>query len=1175
MADLERAVDKVKRRKRTKTGDKENHEEETMPLSPPRSKERTKGSIENLLKQATEGNIETTETTKKKKKKPKPSLQKPDDDDDTALIKNKTEKTPKKRLEKSKLDGSENPAFEGESSKPVKSAKKKKPKKEEQEETKTEDEDVSKETAKGKRIPRRKKSPQRSSSKEVLEKEDEEEEKPVAKVRKKKKKQATGGSQDEAEKEDEVQDETIEADKKGKKPRRKKKDKAKEDETAETVEDDVPEEEKPPPIPDEGKVLGVNIHRTDKLKTDLSVSHPLVRVHVVNSETGTYLPKQSSGRPVTSYYETQNDHVNFVLPMMSQPYDFKKHQSTIPVWEELILFNENYNYFLNEESNVILFFELLDFLTMNQAKERYDYVGQDGGWHHIAWGFLKLVGKNGKLNCDRKVRLQLYEVPRRFRPSKTQVEVFQWWFYGPKFHYPSTMYVTVKGLIPPDTVQPAIRSMFATQKEAGTVSYKELKKTLTGRRKDGRDEDKQRTISSWGRLPGQMCKIPNSLSLSLPAGRKGCFIIRFSHDGRFLACGCHDKQDYPILVYEIPSGKLHGQFEGHYGIIYDLCWSRKDKFLLSSSGDGTSRVWTIGNYKGNADKVLPHPAFVYTAKYHPRVRTVIVTGGYDCVIRIWDVKSDGNHGQLVQELDEHLGYISTLCFDEDGQKLYSGDSTGRISVWNVYVTEQPTRKGFLKNWSKFKDIEENELKGSVINNLQVYNGDRRLLIHTRDNVIRTMDLRVYAVMQRYMGALNFREQIRSCVTPCGSFVISGSEDDCAYVWNTETGDQVAIFSELKYKHTVSDSDFHPHDHMVAFCSFGDNHPVLVYTFDPKVARMEAGLEVTSLDGRPGSPSMKPVTIREDPLANNWMKTDALSDDFATTQTVRFGKAVKKLNTVLNVVSAFQEGVTPRAVSPDHGMYPTIEPTMMTWGSTFDYTRSASPQPGMFSPHAPTNLNTSIQQQQFSSQYEYFKHSSGWRPGVQQAGRSSSPYLGQQPSITLDASQGRPQFSFQGVKESVTDLKQLRLHTPTQKVVALYDYQAARSDELTLMRGDVINVLYKDSDNWWMGELSSGQQGFFPSNYVAEQAAGAVSDDESNDDTVDVKESRAVRAKTTAVISDSGELKFVSESEETPKKKNVRSSSKNRRGSREMLLESASSLSGHQRRSSRKTQETVA
>ena len=54
-----------------------------------------------------------------------------------------------------------------------------------------------------------------------------------------------------------------------------------------------------------------------------------------------------------------------------------------------------------------------------------------------------------------------------------------------------------------------------------------------------------------------------------------------------------------------------------------------------------------------------------------------------------------------------------------------------------------------------------------------------------------------------------------------------------------------------------------------------------------------------------------------------------------------------------------------------------------------------------------------------------------------------------------------------------------------QAVALYDYQAQRSDEISFLRGNLIKVLYKDNENWWMGELEDGAQGFFPANYVAD------------------------------------------------------------------------------------------
>lgn len=56
-----------------------------------------------------------------------------------------------------------------------------------------------------------------------------------------------------------------------------------------------------------------------------------------------------------------------------------------------------------------------------------------------------------------------------------------------------------------------------------------------------------------------------------------------------------------------------------------------------------------------------------------------------------------------------------------------------------------------------------------------------------------------------------------------------------------------------------------------------------------------------------------------------------------------------------------------------------------------------------------------------------------------------------------------------------------------QVVVIYDYQANRSDELTMVRGDIIKVLYKDGPSWWFGEKRSDMtQGYFPTSYVSAQ-----------------------------------------------------------------------------------------
>lgn len=71
----------------------------------------------------------------------------------------------------------------------------------------------------------------------------------------------------------------------------------------------------------------------------------------------------------------------------------------------------------------------------------------------------------------------------------------------------------------------------------------------------------------------------------------------------------------------------------------------------------------------SAERVFPHPSFVYTAKYHPIADWLVVTGCYDSVIRIWNANVKEIHGQLLQELDGHKGFVNTLCFDAEGTYL--------------------------------------------------------------------------------------------------------------------------------------------------------------------------------------------------------------------------------------------------------------------------------------------------------------------------------------------------------------------------------------------------------------------------------------------------------------------------------------------------------------------------
>ncbi|XP_027981166.1 jouberin isoform X7 [Eumetopias jubatus] len=474
--------------------------------------------------------------------------------------------------------------------------------------------------------------------------------------------------------EDNVED-SMQDDTKFKPKKKKKKAKTVSDDNEETDGDGVHEVTSrdspvyPKCLLDDDLVLGVYIHRTDRLKSDFMISHPMVKIHVIDENTGQYVKKDDSERPVSSYYEKGS--VDYILPIMTQPYDFKQLKSRLPEWEEQIIFNENFSHLLrdfDESPKVILFFEILDFLSMDEIRNNSEVQNQECGFRKIAWAFLKLLGANGNVNINSKLRLQLYYPPTKPRSQLNVVEVFEWWSKYPRNRYPSTLYVTVRGLKVPECIKPSYRSVVALQEEKGKpVHCERHNETSSVDAEPGLEDSKE--VVKWKRLPGQACRIPNKHLFSLNAGERGCFCLAFSHNGRILATACASRDGYPIILYEIPSGRFMRELCGHLNIIYDLCWSDDDRYILTASSDGTARIWKNEINNTNTFRVLPHPSFVYTAKFHPAVKELVVTGCYDSVIRIWKIDMREDPAILIRQFDTHRSFINSLCFDIEGEQV--------------------------------------------------------------------------------------------------------------------------------------------------------------------------------------------------------------------------------------------------------------------------------------------------------------------------------------------------------------------------------------------------------------------------------------------------------------------------------------------------------------------------
>jgi jouberin len=534
------------------------------------------------------------------------------------------------------------------------------------------------------------------------------------------------------------------------------------------------------------QVMGVLVHYSDCLKLDFFVLHPVVKVSIVNLSNGRLIAKSDKSRRVTSFYE--GEHVSHIVQLMTQPYDFKQKRSIIPRWEELLLFNENPEYLQGFGANLGIFFEIVDFVRMSSVNNETWRHTHGTGWHHVAWGFLKPVPSRIYSNLCKRVRLQLYKpqpVKTNNNPQEGESDVWRWWSQCPHVPYPSSLYVTVEPVSPPEGNQPSIRSMGPMQPEQGSSVIANNQSSLDLQSKNGSTaHGSPPRVVLWTRLPGQTCKIPDQNLYEFSMVVKGAWCLRFSTDGKLLAVASPaPPRGSSVRVYSVENGSLEVELQGHKGPIYALDWHR-DRRLLSASGDGTVRVWST-KIPRDEEACLLHPTYVYSARFHPNSSDTIASAGYDQVVRIWQ-KSGSKHYIILHELVNHKAYVNCLAFDIDGHVLFSGDQDGAIRVWETSTPDDND------NWYLKKSLDFKELKGNAVLSLSIHPGGRRLLVHCRSlsHPVIMVDLKLHTIMQTFIGSQSFKGHVSSCITPCGTYVISSSQDGAVYVWNADNGNQV-------------------------------------------------------------------------------------------------------------------------------------------------------------------------------------------------------------------------------------------------------------------------------------------------------------------------------------------------------------------------------------------------
>ena len=114
---------------------------------------------------------------------------------------------------------------------------------------------------------------------------------------------------------------------------------------------------------------------------------------------------------------------------------------------------------------------------------------------------------------------------------------------------------------------------------------------------------------------------------------------------------------------------------------------------------------------------------------------------------------------------------------------------GQINVWRIVVqgTEAHATDGML--------LKQKEIEGDQINAIMVHPEiQNQLYVHSRDNCIRLIEYessRGTRVKKRFFGSKCNNFMIKSCLSPDGRYLVSGSETGMPYIWDAQTEDPIS------------------------------------------------------------------------------------------------------------------------------------------------------------------------------------------------------------------------------------------------------------------------------------------------------------------------------------------------------------------------------------------------
>ncbi|MBL7919409.1 MAG: WD40 repeat domain-containing protein [Bacteroidia bacterium] len=161
--------------------------------------------------------------------------------------------------------------------------------------------------------------------------------------------------------------------------------------------------------------------------------------------------------------------------------------------------------------------------------------------------------------------------------------------------------------------------------------------------------------------------------------------VKFNSKGnKFLATTFEDFMEFDLAKAK----KIRTKKKAHTTFIEGCSYSPNDEFIVSTSWrDKTLVIWKASSLKKQAETA--EVTWVDNAVFN-KASTLIISGGHDDVLKMWDV----NTGGLIKQFAGHEDWVYDICFSADEKYIYSASMDKTIKIWDISSGKQiSTLKG--------------------------------------------------------------------------------------------------------------------------------------------------------------------------------------------------------------------------------------------------------------------------------------------------------------------------------------------------------------------------------------------------------------------------------------------------------------------------------------------------